>query len=239
MATSIPHIVLHRDLNNNTSSQQNKRTHNITASCTSTFEDGRKMKGSAAKIDCTTEFLTMSSVKSAVNLSNSDTVKLWAFRNLEDSLKDSSPLADWRSPTQMKNLISPSRSLQNSEKNEYKVDHIPTLWKFSLQGNLKIPQDSLLQGTCNFAAEMVNLISPSCSLWNFVKNDYKLDSILTMWNFTSRGKFSKFRVPPLFSWARFHLLELSWFCCLALWVPLHSSFHRCLPLVEWKSKTYI
>lgn len=59
--------------------------HGIIASYTFTFEDGQKMKSSTAKMDYITEIMVMSAVKLAINLFNSNTVKISALGNLEDS----------------------------------------------------------------------------------------------------------------------------------------------------------
>lgn len=116
--------------------------HDMADSCTWTFEIGQKMEGSAAKTDCTTEFLSSRGIKSTIHLSNSNTIKIWACRNLLDSpwfSKDSVLWADWISVVQIMNLIFPSWSLRYFETFECKLSYILTLLIFSLQGIWKIP----------------------------------------------------------------------------------------------------
>lgn len=113
------------------------------------------MKGSTAKTDYTTECLAWSNVKSTTNSSNFDSVKFSAFQNILDSpcfSKDYAPWVDWRSSPQMENLISPLQSLGNFETFECKFGCILTLENFILQGNLKMPQDSLKILCCGGSA---------------------------------------------------------------------------------------
>lgn len=78
---------------------------------------------------------------------------------------------------------------------------------------------------------MTKLTSPSHSLWNYEKNDYKLDSILLLWKITFQGIFlaSMFRVP----------------LSLQITIPLCSRFYshsmfRCLwSLVEWENGWFL
>lgn len=169
MAKSIPQHNIKKESQNIIHHLNNyEGKHDMTDSCTYTCEIGWDMEGSAAKIDYTTEFLSLKGVKLTIYLSNSDTIKIWACRNLLDSCDSPKILFSGLIVDLL--LISPSWYFWDSKTFEYKFDCILTLANFSLQEIWKIPsrffKNSALLRIYKFAAQMMILIWSSLSFWS-------------------------------------------------------------------------